>query len=432
MRRRRCIRRATTMRLNDDVLRESFHNLNSFEMCTLLDICLRNPWNAPAEFSLRLKDKDFVVYDGNGRKNKFHIRHLKPILRKFGPSINSVDISLTSMHRNNSARVLRVLTKYCVESLIELELRSFVFNASAIRGMQPMLSRLHVLKLHHCTFASTAVASKMFSFCSELHTLSIIRSSGFDATMTFPKLKSICVHDNLSVFVVPIEPIKHFLCLNQQLKEIDIDLCNLSSEVMHSIVKYTPQIEKLALRSYTQDFIEYTKYLKELTALKSLHINFGGESQNTLFTELVAAHIPLECLRLNSFQSDREFVNGITKLKQLKKLELTCSVEMNVSDILKIVSRLTELTELEVAIPSILVADLVEIVRRAPKLKKLVFHHTANCKPLFGVYWFMEIKDVLRKRAEKCRLDLAMENVKVDVPGVLIRANVDILGVQTL
>lgn len=148
MRRRRCIRRATTMRLNDDVLRESFHNLNSFEMCTLLDICLRNPWNAPAEFSLRLKDKDFVVYDGNGRKNKFHIRHLKPILRKFGPSINSVDISLTSMHRNNSARVLRVLTKYCVESLIELELRSFVFNASAIRGMQPMLSRLHVLKLY--------------------------------------------------------------------------------------------------------------------------------------------------------------------------------------------------------------------------------------------------------------------------------------------
>lgn len=100
-----------------------------------------------------------------------------------------------------------------------------------------------------------------------------IRTSGFDATKTFPKLKSICVND---------EPIRHFFRLNQQLKEIDIDLCNLSNEVMQSISEYTPQIEKLALKSYSPDFIECTKYLKQLTALISLQICFGGESQNSL------------------------------------------------------------------------------------------------------------------------------------------------------
>lgn len=430
---RRGIRPTTTRaHLNDNVLRESFHKMNLFELCTVVDICYKHRRNAPGDFSLRLKDMDLVVYDGNGRKNTFNIRHLSNILREFGPSINSIDVSLRSMYRNNSARVLRVMTKCCGESLNELELKSFDFNADVIRDMQPMLSRLQVIKLSYCTFASTAVASRMFSFCSELQTLSIMRTSRFDASRAFPKLKSICLHNDLRNLVTPIEPIKQFLRLNQQLREIDINLCDLSSEVMHSIAKYTPQIEKIALRSYSRDFIEYKKYLKQLTALTSLQINFGGELQSSVLTELAAVHIPLECLRLNFFQSDRELVEGITKLKQLKILELTHCVEMESSHILTIVSELCELTELVVAIPSLLVDDLVGIVRRAPKLNKLVFHNASYCEPIFGVYWFMEIKDLLRKRTEKCRLDLSMSCVKVDVPEVLLKANADIFKIDTV
>lgn len=424
---RRGIKPKTTRALlNDNVLRESFHNMNLLELCTIEDICYKHRRNGPGEFSLRLKDMDLVVYDGNGRKNTFNIRHLSNILRKFGPSINSIDVSLRSMYRNNSARVLRVMSKCCGESLTELELKSFDFNADVIREMQPMLSRLQVMKLSYCTFASTAVASRMFSLCSELQKLSIMRTSRFDASRAFPKLKSICLHDDLRKSVAPIEPIKQFLRLNQQLREIDIDLCDLSSEVIHSIAKYTPQIEKIALRSHSRDFIEYSKYLKQLTALTSLQINFGGELHSSVLTELADAHIPLECLRLNFFQSDRELVEGITKLKQLKILELTQCVEMKLSHILTIASELCELTEIVVAIPCLLVDDLVEIVRRAPKLNKLVFYNASDCRPLFGIYWFMEIKDLLRTRKEKCHLNLTMSCVKVDVPEVLLKANADI------
>lgn len=56
-----CINSANTiLNLNDDVLRETFRNLNALELGAIADTCSAFKRNAQAEFSLRSKDLQFT------------------------------------------------------------------------------------------------------------------------------------------------------------------------------------------------------------------------------------------------------------------------------------------------------------------------------------------------------------------------------------
>lgn len=351
-----------------------------------------------------------------------------------------MEISLKPSAREKSVQILKMLTKYCDESLNELALTFFEFNDAVIQRMQPMLSRLQVLKLDCCTFADATATSTttMLSFCSELHTLSIavIHDFDFDATIAFPKLRSIC----LKGVTVSMRSMESFLCSHPLLREIIFESC-IQSEIIESIANFNPELEKFELKDarWTENFSRNAEHLKRLTSLKSLELDCEGKSMTSLLRKLAAARIPLECLRLDCFNVDQGFFNSIVEWKQLRILELHTFLDWKLSDVLTIVSNLTELIELDLRVSAIWMTDLVEIVRCAAKLQKLVYwikRDAIMCDTLVDVGSFMHLRDVVAKRTEKRRLVLLLDGsdfihkiFKVNVPEELQRANAALLEI---
>lgn len=391
---RNCIRPTTTyIDLNDDVLRVIFQNLNARDLCSVAELCSAFKRIAQEEFALRFKDLNFTFHvpsDAIGNYNltmkKLHVRQLAPALRNFGSSLIEISININSALSHQSQQIMEMVIKYCGEPLEELALTDIDFSADIVREMQPLLSRLRILKLVNCTWPSEAVESEMFSFCSELHTLALVfedNSTVLETPTIFPKLVSLSIRGASS----SNESIEQLLAANQQVKEMELTGCyGVTSEIIQSIAERTPQIEKIALAwpEYEPDFIQNVEQLKRLTSLKSLQIDCGEQSFSSALKELAAAHIPLECLKLSYFSSDEEFINELVEFKQLNVLDLYYVEGLVTEDILYIVSNLSELTELtigEIRRNPMDGNDLVEIVRCAPKLQKLK-HSTLDVKSL--------------------------------------------------
>lgn len=168
--------------------------------------------------------------------------------------------------------------------------------------------------------------------------------------------------------------------------------------------------------------------MKRFTALKVLGIDCDDESFSTVLKDFTAAHIPLEYLSLSNSCPDREFVHEISKWKQLKKLKLDGVGDLKLSDAMTIVRNLSELTKLMITSNSILTTDLLEIVRCAPKLRKLKYYLGESAATL-DEDLFMKIRDVVAKRNEKCPLILFSHDHSSDVSEKLRNANKGILEI---
>lgn len=99
-RKRSCINpMPTTIRdLNDHVLRETFSHLDDLDLHAVSDVCSQFERNALAEISSRFKQKRFVIWiyhelpKTGGSNNMIRLRNFLPLIRKFGPFINSFKI----------------------------------------------------------------------------------------------------------------------------------------------------------------------------------------------------------------------------------------------------------------------------------------------------------------------------------------------------
>lgn len=421
----------TTLDLNDDVLRETFRHLNASDLCAVADVCSAFKRNAQAEFSLRFTGLHFNAqvlikdYDTDG-DYKFNtatlqIRQLAPMLRNFGSSLNAIHIC--SPHVRWSHQITKLVAKYSGESLNCLYFNRIHFTRDAINELRPVLSRLERLKLDFCSWNSRFVASEMFSFCSELHTLSLAGAVSLDTPVALPELKSLVFdyyrHDS-------DEDLIRFLSVNPQLKAISIECHVIYGEILPIIAKCTPQVEKLKftpVSGFMRDFVGNAEHLKRLTALKSLEIKCSSFSLGLVLGE------SLESLDLERFRADREFVTELSKWKQLTRLgQVYCSYQdMKLSDILMIVRNLSELTELKLIYVRDSIADLVEIVRWAPKLQKLTYGSLTGSS--IDLDLFMKVRSVVANREQSCPRSLVwhLYNVKLDVPEESLNANKDIL-----
>lgn len=434
----------TILDLNDHVLRETFQNLSTLELAVIANVCSVFKRNAMAEFSHRYKDKSFDVeiyieaskdFTVSDRENaiRLPIWQSSSILRNFGTLISSLRMVSTCNNSDNhwlSQYLMENIIKYCRPTLQELELHFFIFSANIMTKLRPFLPQLKKLRLVYCRWASEKDASDMISFCSGIHSLSL--TPPFVVNHTLPKLKSFEIEG-----IYTNEPVENCLKANPQLEELRIhSIDDISSKLFTTIVKHSPQIEKLSFifgcvfRAI--EFIENAKCLKHLIALKSLHIDCQDQSFTPVIKELTEAGIMLESLRLERFISDREFIDEIAALKSLKELRL-CNPLQPV-DALAIIKKLNELTHLELNI-NLLATDLVKIIHCSPKMRELTIREIVAVDVcsiwILDEIMFMKIVDVVKRRKEEGSLCLKLSLLegKIDVPKEIRVANAGILQI---
>lgn len=424
---RKCIRTTATgiLDLNDRVLCEIFKEMDDRALSEMFDVCTFFRRNARAVFSQRYKQKRARFCMDHQKPTQFDSMH--SILRNFGSLITSLELVVFPENSEYSRRLMRVVVLYCGPTLAELRLHGISFTADLIPILEPLLRRLPKLALIQCPCHEDFDPSNMFSLCTELQSLSFFRIAwDFPNLVTIPKLKSLDISD---CNYVNNEFIRKSLELNPELKEFELDQpSTLSSEIFQSIVQYTPQIEKIVTDRINFD-IEHVKHLKQLKALKLLRINCQNESFSPVICELVASAVPLKCLCLSYFAADEELFTAISKLKQLKTLELSRGTNMNLSNIVEMVGCLNELTDLRIDGVDIAARPFLEIIRRAPKLQYLQLGASER-KVALDATLFMEILVVLATRIRRCPLEVSLRVGSVNVPQEILRANQHLLKID--
>lgn len=367
--------------LNDHVLCEIFQNINDFDLNVVADVCFDFRRNALAVFSRRYKLERFTMniqqMIRTNRSSTWSLRQLPSVLRNFGPFFHSLGICLDDsiVIRVHSQKIMEKLIQYCATTLKELQLCYIDFTAEIIPKLRPLLSQLQKLELQECRWETKTIASEMLSFCPEMHTLSIscIVSWPVDfvTCRTFSKLESFTARCSN----VNNESIENFLQLVPRLKEIKILYCSkITTEIIPTIVKYARQIEKIQLIGNYEDdnFIANGKCLRHLSALKSLEMNCHRKSFSPIINELVDARIPLESLNLIRFSLNRDFISAIAKLENIRKLKLSTTENMKLSDITEIIGNMNELTHLDLTTNSLATDLPVKIIKFAPKLQVFI------------------------------------------------------------
>lgn len=440
----RCDRSTSTiiLDLNDHVLRETFEYLNDFELCTVADVFSTFRRNAQAVFSLRYKQKRLTItvwYYFNMLST--YLRPAYFILRNFGPFINSLNLQLFGADAHQSRSFFEIFVQFCGKTLNELQLCAITFTKDHIPIMEPLLRRLQKMTLDKCQFDAGFDASRMFSLCAELHAVSFtgIPSPGnwiFPINVNIPNLKSLrifyMISENISI---DNKSLRKFLEVNPQLKEIEIDKCySVSNENLQSIIKYAPQIEKLKILIYIHDWVELARHLKQLGALQWFDASCRGHSFTSIINELAASHIPLKCLCLDSFFGDEGLFDGISKLKQLRTLVFGKGKGMELSDILKMIECLSDLSDLRFWSGQVTASHYLKIVQCAPKLQYLQIksYDSRNREIIFDISLYKKILEVVANRNEPMiRLDIKLQRDSLKVPQTILNANRKWLKIDT-
>lgn len=411
--------------LNDDVLRETFEYLDDEGLYAVADVCSSFKRNAQAEFAKRFKSREYIIsIPANGFQS--YCQAQRGILRNFGAFIHYLTVD-TYYCVEEFREILELIIRNNGPPLKSLNLSGVDFEGNICRKLQPLLSQLQVLRLSGCTFETKSVGTEIISFCSKLRKL-IATGPSASVFGFILEGRAIPTLESIRIEYIGNRSIADFLELNPQLKKISLLSCpRVTDDMIPSIVQYNPRIEKFELHSslLTRDFIENTKRLARLPALKCLKINCGGKSFAPAIEELVAAHIPLERLILGQCILDTQFADAIVELKQLKILKIAlCDRNMKKADVLKIARNLSELHHLDTWDPchGMTSSDLLEIIQCAPKLQSLDFHFTEESK--LDIESYMKIMNVVAARNEKCPLQIRCPRSSfVDVPKDLQKAN---------
>lgn len=429
--------------LNDHVVREVFANLDDFALFCIADVSTTFNRNARALISTRYKHKRCHISIHKDESCKLpeepHFERLRlpapSFLRNSGMFVNSLHIH---MSRNCSHNMLELIHQYCGESLVELSLERVDLTADHIPKMRPLLSRITTLKLLECSWESEAVGVEMSSFCSQIEDLSIKNfcrtgdtDMSFFSGVAFPRLFTA----EFCGLNFTTESIRNMLAANPQLKELKINYCSqVTSEDFPAIVRHVPQIEKISLLHIFPvfDLDTNTNCLKHLASLKSLQMNVHGISISPTITEMAAAHVPLEYLELSDFRSNREFFRGISEFKKLHTLKLR-SGDLHFSRAMfHAIRQLTELTHLELEVTPMCENNLLEVIRCAPKLRKLRLELARDQRKVLNENEYKAIMDLLTRRGEKFHLEIEISAKRhvLDLPIELLTANEDKLTIK--
>lgn len=337
------------MNLNDDCLLEVFGHLSLIDLCSVADVCTRFRRTAQACFAYSKKTdlnvpEDILNRDGHRQITANHVLlRTSKVLRNFGvyiatfKELSDSDYTGNSRHilwpgvsrRNYSYRILEMLAMHCSEDLKKLEFSRLDLTDELPPLLRPMLEQLDRLKLCSCTF-SDSVSKILPKWCSQLQELHIhfIKAPIHDWYQPFPKLLKITF---MNLGYLTNHDIEEILKCNSQLKNIKFNDCpNINTDILQSIAKYVPGVETLTVRLHgrTKMNLKNVKCFSHLNKLQSLTLDFPARSSKFIVSALCVmgtAEIPLKEICVKYLKLNRnveQFVNEISKLKQLRTLNL--------------------------------------------------------------------------------------------------------------
>lgn len=189
----------------------------------------------------------------------------------------------------------------------------------------------------------------------------------------FPKLELISLGSDNKIVDDNIE---QFLKSNPQLVDVCIWRCKLlTSRVLQLIAKYLPNVEKVALELEEENSIDDLNYQfnsGELSKLTSLHLG-RVKYATSIINDIAAKNIPVAHFFIFDFDGNVDmFVDKISGLKKLRRLELLAIKDLNTPHIQKLAEQLPNLSriDLDVLSPISFVDVLMDdVMPNRPNLK---------------------------------------------------------------
>lgn len=358
--------------LPDFCLQKIFANLDQTDLVAVAEVCNRFRTNAQAHSS-KFKHVNFY---GTGYVERMRSR--LSMLRYFGASIETINLSNSHKMINRQRLIVKHLHRYCNETLIQMMLCAF--NTVAFDdGL--IFRRIQKLKMINCQMDERFLNLLPLTFPAlrELQLISVDLDSFAGLHQKFENLESICFESMPTLLDSDIHTmLKH----SSQLKRIQLMRCEqLSDSILLSFASFTSQLEHIWLSEIriSDGFSEYVGHLRQL---KSLRLGSMAGAV-LLINEIVKHKIPIKNLHLISISdadNTDQLIDGISKCKTLKLLELSDNRWLNLkpSHIRTISQQLGELTELQLYDNrlALCTSELLDLIRNMDKLQLLRYDET--------------------------------------------------------
>lgn len=434
------------MNLNDDCLLEVFKYLNLQDLCSVADVCGRFRQNARLQFAhsafthlgfrndfLQLTEKD----------NKRSMQITSRLLWNFGAYTKSIynvngDGDCDSVCRSKyHIRNFELISLHCSESLVELDLFKYNVTDAIAIIMRPVFARLETLTLRQCRF-SDSFLNVLPIWAPELRDLRFLHINKqirfYGLRETYRKLTKLTF---VNVDYVNNEDFDGFLMLTPRLKQIEMLSCrNIDDEILQSIVVHVPQIEAVRFSNCRASNVSRVQCFNQLFNLRSLELNRSTLLKESaiyfisIANEIDAAQIPIRHLKLSNFDCfDRngEFVDAISKLRNLETLKIVGVVGLGAQDICKICKSLNELRKIELVGNGhkMDAYDLVDLIWYSEKLKLLRYMdgcvRNSGQKNHIDADTYIQFVQTIQKRQERDHLVIMLSNSQytVDLPAEL-------------
>lgn len=442
------MRVANILDVNDYCLQEIFKYLDLSDLCAAADVCDRFRNNAQAYFKLS-KYTNLIEHrevTTNVTSNEKFLQ-ISNVLRIFGAFIKSIYLRGASHYQD---QIFELLTQYCSGTLGEMELEFCDITDEIALPMRPVLEGLQKLTSRNC-YLGELFCKMLPDWSPELRQLEFNKTliknarecAQFDGMLqsygNLVQMKFFDVNDLTKNFV------KALLKRNPQLKKIEIVMCRgIEGCIIESIATHTPQIEALEYDAYEEYHISDVPYFGQLNNLNTLvlsstHLSFGTRLM-LILNYIIAANAPLKCLELSGFDVTNkavQFVDAMSKLRNLKKLKFSHAARLDAQHIRDICKNLPELCELNLYKNELTFdeTDLLELIHEAKNLRELHFM-SDGYDFLYGFGYmnidvdiFMKMVEIVQQRREKIHLlaHLDPRTFNANIPKELIERYKDVL-----
>lgn len=257
--------------LNDDCLREICEYLGLNDLCAFGNVCTRFSDVSRAHFASSTF-KHTLVWNYSTTcsmvNEKYKVNTID-FLRQFGALIESITVMgvnyLCGLSKTNDQnRILRLLNRYCSETLQELVLWNFYLTEDTALLLRPLLRSIHRLRIEKHSLCDLFL--KMLpEWAPELRELELdnLNSNSDQEKIRFvglqPRFQHLERFSLKSVSRVDNDDVEEFLKWNPQLKQIELDGMNVTRTIYDLIFKHVPKIESVRLRISYDKWIEWTR-----------------------------------------------------------------------------------------------------------------------------------------------------------------------------
>lgn len=251
----------SVLALNDDYFLEVFKWLDLMDLCAVAGVCTRFRKNVKLCFEYSKKKNLNLRFDfvSDGDSVNIFLLKTSKILRHFGVFLNKFDDEAHWISQEHwcmdegyrcRRRIMKLVTRYCSGTLIQLSLFAPSITDNSMRMMKPLLEFLQTLEMRHLAIGQSFL--DMLAECPKLRELKLsIGVERFRAKkkLKFDRLFSLknLVKISLTTFWdLQNSDIDELLHHNLQMKEIELEYCQkLDCHIFRSIANHTPNVEKL-------------------------------------------------------------------------------------------------------------------------------------------------------------------------------------------